>query len=98
MVKISEFRLLNTNRFYLNGTNQRFLHLASLVYGLREFMCFIDRQFTKIYIEEVSGGRLEYIKDDDLVAAIHNFLNERKLLNMDRPPISDKEWFRPKKE
>ena len=75
-------KLLNTNRFYLAGTNKHFVHLATVTYNIREFMCFVDTISQKVYIEEISGGHLEFIEDDSLAQALASFLTEAKILDM----------------
>ena len=87
-------KLVNTNRFSLPGTNNRFIHLASIHYGVREFMCFQDKKTNKIYIEEITGGSLNFIEDDSLVYALHNFLEENKVLDISKPTIPDKDWLK----
>ena len=86
-------RLISTNRYYLPGTANRFLHLATIQYGLREFMCFNDIQTQKTYIEEITGGHLSFIEDDSLAEALTNFLTEQKVLDINKPTIPDKQWL-----
>lgn len=87
-------KLINSNRFYLNNTSNRFLHLASVSYGLREFICFADVETTQIYIEEVTGGSLSFIADDSLAEELNNFLVYKEILHMGKPLISDDDWLR----
>jgi len=74
-----DFKLLDSNRFYLQGTNQRFLHLASIIRGIREYIFFLDMQTSQSYIEEITGGDLEKIEDDELWDALANFIKEKKI-------------------
>ena len=85
-------KLLNTNRFILKGQT-RFLHLASIEDGPREFMCFADKETQKVYIEEVSGGTLCFITDDGLAQELNDFLVFKGVLLMDRPLLTDKDWY-----
>lgn len=87
-------KLVNSNRFYLAGTNKRFLHLATVHNGVREYMCFADRSTRRIYIEEITGGNLQFVDDDMLVHDISNFLKEKKILDISKPLFSDNEWLR----
>lgn len=87
-------KLINTNRFYLTGTNNRFLHVASVSDGLREYMCFHDRILKKTYIEEITGGHLEFISDDKLAQEIFDFLVDVKILDMSKPMLADNEWLK----
>ena len=38
------FKIINSNRFYLKGTNGKYIHLATVTENLREFMCFVDKE------------------------------------------------------
>lgn len=91
------FKLLNTNRFPLaieKETNYlsyyRFDHRATIGYNLREFMVFVDNgtpyKEPSIYIEEITGGHLERIKDDSLHEDIAKFIDDHNLCPM-LPPI-----------
>ena len=73
-------RLVNTNPFPLAGTGNRFLHLASISRGLREYMCFIDLSTEKIYVEEITGASLSQIKDSELLDELESFLQESGIL------------------
>lgn len=88
------FKLINTNRFYLPGTNNQFLHLATVQNGVQEYICIGEVKTAKIYIEDITGGGGPfYIKDDCLVEALTQFLTERDVLNMSRPLIPDSVWY-----
>lgn len=76
------FKLMNTNRYFLKGSNHRMLHIASIQKGLREFMIFIDLKEQEAYFEEVTGGHLEVIDDDNLFEDLGAFINEHKLLHI----------------
>ena len=89
-------KLINTNRFYLEGTQNQFLHLATVHHGVQEYMCFAQRATQQIYIEEITGGSLQFIDDDSLVEGITRFLEDRKVLDMHKPLMSDDEWLRHK--
>jgi hypothetical protein len=60
------FKILDKNRYPLPGTNGRYIHLASIQHSLREFIYFLDQQTHKTDIEEITGGRMEAIDDDNL--------------------------------
>jgi hypothetical protein len=88
-------KLIDTNRHYLKGTNDRFLHLATVQMGVREFICFADLLTRKPpYIEEVTGGHLEFIEDEQLAKALEDFLRYHKVLSMTKPLLPDAEWYR----
>lgn len=85
-------RLVDSNRFYLPNTNGQYLHLATVQRNLREYICFAHVATQQVYIEEITGGSLEFIEDDQLAAALHDFLVDTGALRMDRPLLPDKEW------
>ena len=89
-------RLSNTNRFYLPGTQNRALHLATIIDGLREYICFAFGG--QIYIEEITGGVGPFrIEEDQIAEDIHNFLTEEGVLDAGKPLLPDNEWLRPKR-
>ena len=73
------FKILNKNRYPLPGTKGRYIHLASIQHSLREFIYFVDRKTNKTYIEEITGGRMEAIDDDNLWNDLAMTLKEAKL-------------------
>lgn len=73
------FKILNRKQYSLAGTNDRFIHLATIAYGVQEFMFFLDRAIGQTHIEEITGGSLTKIDDDKLWAALGNFLQESGL-------------------
>jgi len=87
-------KLANTNRFFLAGTRRRYLHMATVFYGLREYMCFVDVYTTRVYIERIIGGQLEFINDDSLAEGLHNFLVYKEVLLMNQPLLPDAEWLK----
>ena len=93
-------KLTDTNRFYLKNTGDRFLHLATVQHLLREYMCFVDLRpgpgtpGPRIYIEEITGGQLEFIGDDALAEELTAFLTYHHVLDYSKPLMSDDEWLR----
>lgn len=76
------FSVVNTNIFELPGTNGRFVHLASVHNGVREFMCFLDALSQKCYIEEITGGSLTFIEDDNLAFDLAKFCDDKGFTDM----------------
>jgi hypothetical protein len=76
---VSEFIIADSSKFYLNGTYGRWKHLATIHRNLREYMYFMDERNGQTYIEEITGGQLELIKDDELWQALANFIQEKGL-------------------
>jgi len=73
------FIIINKKTFPLPGTRGRFTHLATIQYGIREFMYFKDKLEHRVYIEEITGGHLERIEDDSLWNSLKEFLDEKGL-------------------
>jgi len=57
----SEFKLIDKTIFPLKGTTG-YEHVATIQYGLREFMCFRHLASLQMWIEEITGGHLEKIE------------------------------------
>ena len=93
-------KIINSNReflktFDLQGREQkRFLHLATIHEGVREFVCLADTITTQLYINEVIGSQFETIEDESLFESLRNLLFEADILNMSKPLLSDEDWFR----
>lgn len=89
-------KLIDTNRTYLpvQGASKRWLHLATVHDGVREFMCFADRVSNQIYIEEITGGHLSRIEDDSLAEALADYLRDKGILDVNKPTLADSEWLK----
>lgn len=85
-------KVINSNRFQLPGA-PGWIHLATVQHNAREFLCFAFAPRAQVYIEEVSGGSLLFIKDEFLHKEINDFLVEEGLLLMSKPLIPDKDWL-----
>ena len=90
-------KLLDSNRYWLPGSQKRFLHIASVERGVHEYMCFANVENNQIYIEEITGGSLQFIEEDKLVEEIQFFLTYNGLLDLNKPLLSDNEWLRRRK-
>jgi len=75
-------KLLNTNRFYLIGTHNRFVHIATIQNGFHEYMAFYDSIEKKFYVEEISASGLVYIEDDNLAKELGDFLFHKKITDL----------------
>jgi len=51
----------------------RWEHRVTLGWNAREFMVFIDQVRQSIHIEEITGGHLETVADDNLFESLLNF-------------------------
>jgi hypothetical protein len=85
-------KLIDSNRYYLKGTDNRFLHLGTAHEGAREFIAFRDVLLNKTYIEEVTTGSPVFISDEVLAQELANFFTYHKCLLIDKPDIPDKLW------
>lgn len=75
-------KLIDTNRYYLKGTQNRFVHIATVASNLREFISFFDTVERKLYIEEMTGGSLVFIEDESLAHDISSFLFDKNVTNL----------------
>ena len=85
-------KLINTNRTFLKGTNNSFMHLATIQNNCREYICIADCFSNQVYIEEITGGHLQFIEDESLVQELNDFLVLNKVLLMDKPLVPDSIW------
>lgn len=74
-------KLINSNRYYLPGQT-RFIHIATCIDGLKEYICMIDTKTQQCYIEELTYRGLEFIEDDNIVKDIQGLLESKHLLDM----------------
>lgn len=85
------FSLKNTDLFLLPG-NPHMLHIATINYGLREFILMLHRPASKMYIEEVVleskdfskdvWANMKFIEDDSLANDLAEYCNEQGLRDM----------------
>ena len=73
------FRFTDLNPFPLPGTNGKFIHLATIQYGLREFIYFTQKDTHLTWIEEITGGKLIEITDDNLWNDLAMFVTEKNV-------------------
>lgn len=88
------FSVKNTDIFPMPGASD-YIHMASVSYGLREFVAFVcvrGQRQGSCYIEEVVlvsnsttedvVANLKFIDDDNLAFDLSKFLEDRKLLDI----------------
>jgi hypothetical protein len=73
------------------------IHLATIQYGLKEFIVMLDRRNQKVFIEEVvvnninsnddTWASFKFIQDDSLALDLAKFCEEQKIIDMKR--VSD---------
>lgn len=71
------FILADERDFYLPGTNKTWSHIATIHYSTREFMYFRSNIDGQTYVEEITGGHLSMIDDDELWFSLTAFLEEK---------------------
>ena len=77
-----KFKIVNLNPFPLRGTSKRYLHLATIQSGFHEYMCFADLEEERIYIEELTGGHLSRIEDNNLASDLEEYVREKGVLTL----------------
>ena len=77
-----KYKLLDTKKFFLqvNGAERRFLHMATVGSGLREYILLMDTVTKKVYLNDITGGRLEEIESDDEFKEIYAFLYDKGIV------------------
>lgn len=88
---IGRFKVKETNLFLLPG-NPHMLHVATITYGLREFIFMLDHTTQKMYIEEVVlestdfekdvWANMKFIEDDNLAFDLAKFAEDEKITDM----------------
>ena len=95
-----QFQVLDSNKYPLKVENDnsqltfwRFEHRATVGRNCREYIVFVDHAPGGIiptgptcHIEEITGGHLERIEDENLAKALQIFCMEQGFLNVG-PPI-----------
>jgi hypothetical protein len=90
---IGRFKLKDSNLFLLPG-NPHMLHIATISYGLREFIFMLDHTTQDMYIEEVVlettdfqgdvWANMKFIDDDELAHDLAKYAEDLKLTDMKR--------------
>ena len=70
------FILADTNKYLLPGT-ENIYHIATIHYGVREFIHFADTVSQQSWVEEITGGHLSEIQDDELWEGLCSFIKEK---------------------
>ena len=90
---MQEFAIIDEKRYPLPTVNSNNIlpyhrneHRVTVGYHGRRLMVMLDNLTSKVYVEEITSGRNEYIDDDNLVYAVCRWANELGFLNV-LPPI-----------
>lgn len=79
---LGDFKFVDTNRFWLktNDKRKRWLHIASIQIGLREFVYFLDHVEERLYIEEITTGKLQQIpaKEENLFKELAALVEDKE--------------------
>ena len=96
---MQDFQIIDEKREPLNVWNEtnlpyyRWEKRAILGWNFRTFLVFVDNYGNgtgpKNYIEEITAGSLQCIKDNSLWKALSNFAHQHELLNI-LTPLSKK--------
>jgi len=84
-------KLISSTIFPLQGA-PGWYHLATIHRGLREFMHFIDSLTGEAYIEELTGGSLTFIEDEELFIELEQFLADNGVHHCQRVNLEDNLW------
>jgi hypothetical protein len=90
---IGQMKVKDSNLFLLPG-NPHILHIATISYGLREFIVMLDHTTQNMYIEEIVlestdfsndvWANMKFIDDDELAFDLAKFADDLKLIDMKR--------------
>jgi hypothetical protein len=75
-----KFELVDDKKYALQGTKGRFIHMATVRGGLREFVLLQDQALGDIYLNEITAGGVDVIEDDELFKAVYAFLLEHDIV------------------
>lgn len=83
---MADFKIISSDIYQLTMGNSpiKWLHLATIHHGVREYMCFLEVAGNNCYIEEVTGGQLTRIEDDQLANDLVKFCDEHGLTSITR--------------
>jgi len=65
----------------------RFEHRATIGYNFKQYMAFVDNLTQQFYIEEIDGGTLRKIDNDDLFEELFHFVDKHHLLDIKIPLV-----------
>lgn len=85
-------RLLSTSIYPLQGTNLQYFHLATIEHNFREFLCFIHTVSQRVFIEEISGGHLIAIEEDNLFNDLEIHCKVHKVTDVANITTKISEW------
>jgi len=79
-----DIKVLNSDRFTLPGTHGTHTHIASLGRGVQEYMVFLDNRTGTTYVEEVTGGSLKAVEEDELWQELVQFSQDKGFMLVPR--------------
>ena len=76
------YKLLDRTQYFLQvkGAERRFLHMATVVSGLREYVLLMDTVTKMVYLNDITGGRLAEIENDDEFKEVYAFLYDKGIV------------------
>lgn len=74
-------KLVDTQRYHLmvHGQETRFLHIASMQEGVKEYVLLLDRKTKKMHLNRITVHGVEEIVDDKEFEDVSSFVEQRKL-------------------
>lgn len=90
---MQEFQILDEKRYPLKIKEiqkdflpyWRFEHRVTVGRNFKQFMVFVDNLDSKIYVEDITGGNLNLVEDEQTWHAVYNFVKEKGFCNMMMP-------------
>ena len=107
---VGRFKVKDSNLFLI-PQNPHMLHVATISYGLREFIVMLDHTTQQMYIEEVVlettdfskdvWANMKFIDDDELAFDLAKFAEDQKLIDMKQimnylHELKDRTWKKEK--
>lgn len=83
---MADFKIISSDicELTMGNSSVKWLHLGTIHHGVREYMCFLEVAGNDCYIEEITGGHLARIDDDQLANDLAKFCDERGITSMTR--------------
>lgn len=90
---MQDFQILDEKRYPLNIKDVkkdllpywRYEHRVTLGRNFKEFMVFVDNLQSKVFIEEITGGNLSVVEEENLWHELHRFAQEKGFCSIMMP-------------
>ena len=83
---MADFKVISSDirQLTIGNSSVKWLHLATIHHSVREYMCFLEVASNNCYVEEVTGGQLRRIDDEELANDLAKFCDEYGLTSITR--------------